>query len=139
MKSNIDPAAILRKAGYRATPGRIKLLEMLEKATQPLTVAQIHAKVGSKELNEVTLYRALEALAASGIVRRVDLQQGHAHHYELVGTHHHHIVCTDCGTVEDFSDKLCDSVVEKATKKSSSFKIITSHSMELFGVCANCS
>src|SRR5882724_2867210 len=136
MKSAVDPATILRQAGYRATSGRIKLLGILVKEAKPLTVAQIHKKVGSRELNEVTLYRALEALSTSGIVRRVDLQQGHAHHYELIGKHHHHIVCTGCGTVEDFSDKLCDSVVEKATKKSSSFKTITSHSMELFGVCA---
>ena len=134
----LDPAAILREAGYRATPARIKLLELLATEKRPLTVTQIHKKLGYSELNEVTLYRALEALVASHIVRRVDLQQGHAHCYEYADKHHHHIVCTKCEKVEDFSDKLCEEVVVKATKKSSSFKTITSHSMELFGLCASC-
>ena len=43
---------------------------------------------------------ALEALANKNIIRRVDL--GHSHtHYEMEKKHHHHVVCTDCGDVED--------------------------------------
>jgi Fe2+ or Zn2+ uptake regulation protein len=139
MKTEFNPKEILHKSGYRATPGRVRLLENLNKASKPLTVAQIHIILGAQGINEVTLYRAIESLVSSGIVRRVDLQQDHAYRYELAGQHHHHhIVCTKCGAVEDFSAVSCSSILKKAAKKSSSFKTINSHSMELFGVCAHC-
>jgi Fe2+ or Zn2+ uptake regulation protein len=139
-EAGFDPTKILRQAGYRATQGRIKLLKVLVKENKPLTAVQIHRKVGSKELNEATIYRALETMVSSGIIRRVDLQKDNAHRYELAGgQHHHHIVCSECGAVENFSDNLCRIILDKAAKKSKSFKIINSHSMELFGVCAYCS
>lgn len=128
----------MRKAGYRATPGRVRLLEKLAKSTKPLTIAQIHKTLGAQGINKVTLYRAIESLVFSGIVRRIDLQQDHAHRYELAGEHHHHIVCTKCGTIEDFLVADCTSILKRAAKKSRTFKIINNHSMELFGVCAHC-
>lgn len=128
----------LREAGYRATPGRIKLLTILSKERRPMTVDQIHKKVGHSTINEVTLYRAIEALASANVVRRVNLQQGAAHYYELADEHHHHIVCTKCDRVEDFADKDCEELVCRATSKSSGFKKITSHSIELFGLCKQC-
>jgi Fe2+ or Zn2+ uptake regulation protein len=138
METEFNPKDILHKARYRATPGRIRLLEKLAKSSKPLTVAQIHKNLGLQGINEVTLYRAIESLVSSGIVRRIDLQQDHAYRYELAGRHHHHIVCTKCGAIEDFSAAACSSILKNAARKSSTFKTINSHSMELFGVCAHC-
>jgi Fe2+ or Zn2+ uptake regulation protein len=138
MKIYLNPKDILHKAGYRATPGRIKLLERLSESTRPLTIAQMHKNSSLRGINEVTLYRAIESLVSSGIVRRVDLQQDHAYRYELAAPHHHHIVCTKCGTVEDFSATACSSILKKAAKESNSFKTINNHSIELFGLCAHC-
>jgi Fe2+ or Zn2+ uptake regulation protein len=113
-------------------------LEKLAKSKEPLTVAQIHKNLGLQEINQVTLYRAIESMVSSDIIRRVDLQQDHAYRYELAGQHHHHIICTKCGAVEDFSLVSCSAILKKAVRKSSTFKIINNHSMELFGVCAHC-
>ncbi|HVU75712.1 MAG TPA: Fur family transcriptional regulator [Candidatus Paceibacterota bacterium] len=137
-KETFDPAGMLHQAGYRATPGRIKLLRVFAQEHRPMTVDQIHTKLGRSTINEVTLYRAIEALASSHIVRRVNLQQGTAQHYELADKHHHHIVCTQCDRVEDFADKDCEELVRKATTKSNGFKEVTSHSIELFGLCKDC-
>jgi Fe2+ or Zn2+ uptake regulation protein len=84
----------LRAAGSRATPGRLALLGALEQARCPLTVAELEARL--PELNQVTLYRAAEALAAAGLLRRG--MRGGVMQYEYAGRpHHHHLVCSDCG------------------------------------------
>lgn len=92
---NHDCKEELRLAGSRATPGRLALLSTLERARCPLTVGELEARLPA--LNEATLYRAAEALAAAGLLRRGMRQDGTAQ-YEYAGRpHHHHLVCTDCG------------------------------------------
>ncbi len=139
MKNNTVPSVeILRGAGMRATPGRIELIDVLAKEKGPLTVKEIQEKL-PRLLNEVTLYRALESLVEIGLVTHVDLQHGHAH-FELAATrkHHHHLVCTGCGAIEDFVNETCESLLVNVAKKSTLFKVAVSHSMEIFGLCQNC-
>ena len=112
----------------------------LAKAGRPMSVGDLRAKEARNRTNVVTLYRALEALTVAGIVRRVDLRHGHAD-YELVvsGEHHHHLVCTNCGVLESFSDDFCNALAKRLVKQSSDFKAVTAHSMEFFGRCVRCS
>jgi Fe2+ or Zn2+ uptake regulation protein len=131
-------AAMLRKNGHRATPGRLSLLLLLASADHPLAIHEMieNSKGG---LNQATIYRALESLLSVGIVRRVDMQHAHAH-YELAegAKHHHHLICKQCGRVEDVEH--CDvSAIEQAVlKKSKSFASIQTHSLEFFGLCKKC-
>lgn len=84
----------LRAAGSRATRGRLAILRVLERERKPLTVSRLRGKLPS--LNQVTLYRALDALAAAGLVRKGESDR--VTHYEYARRpHHHHMVCTDCG------------------------------------------
>jgi Fe2+ or Zn2+ uptake regulation protein len=90
-------ANMLRERGFRATYGRVALLEALANAKKPLSVEGA-AKAIKGKLDLANAYRALEALASAGLVQRVDV--GHQHmHYELavLTPHHHHYVCADCG------------------------------------------
>lgn len=134
----IDLRVTLKEAGFKATPGRLQLLEALSKVDEPLSVLKIQKRL-HKKLNEVTLYRALEAFAAAGLVRRVDLNHDHAH-YELVlgRAHHDHVVCTACGMVEDVEGCTLTHLEHRALK-SSHFKSIYSHNLEFFGLCRTCS
>ena len=99
VKSSGKYAALLRDAGFRATYGRVALLEALERAGKPLRVETAARKVAGK-LDLTNTYRSLEALCEIGAVRRVDL--GHAHtHYEFAhGRAHAHIpvagLCRTC-------------------------------------------
>ncbi len=86
----------LRAAGSRATPGRLALLALLEKERAPLTVSQIKRKL--RTLNEVTIYRALEALADAGLLRQ-GMKEGVAQYEYASRPHHHHLVCTDCNFI----------------------------------------
>ena len=128
---------LLRDAGFRSTEGRLALLSRLERTQKLLSVEALARQIGAR-LNEVNVYRALESFTKAGIVRRVDLQHGHVH-YELAhGDDHHHIVCTSCDRVEDFIGCEYDKLVSTALQQASAFAKVTSHSLELFGLCNTC-
>jgi Fur family ferric uptake transcriptional regulator len=132
-----DFKVVLKEAGFKATPGRLRLLEALWKESEPLTVLEIQKRLHNT-LNEVTLYRALEAFAKAGLVRRADFGHDHAHYELAIGkAHHEHAVCTKCGVVEDIEG--CTLVpLEKKALKQSNFKSIYSHNVEFFGLCKKC-
>ncbi|HUO50514.1 MAG TPA: Fur family transcriptional regulator [Candidatus Paceibacterota bacterium] len=135
MKTNFEE--LLREHGFRSTKSRVKLLETLQKLGKPVSIQTLRATWEKDCPDQVTLYRALEALAESGIIQRVDLGHSHAH-YEFQKEHHHHVICTSCGAIEDVEH--CDiTPLEKAVaKRSSKFSRIDSHSLEFFGHCDNC-
>lgn len=90
-----------------------------------------------KSSSRATVYRTLELLVDSGIVRKVDLGHGHSH-YELVlgHAHHEHMICLKCGKVIEFSDKTIEGALQKLCKKSG-FEH-TSHRFQIFGYCKRC-
>ena len=139
MSKKTDYAVLLRESGLKATPRRIYLLSLLAKANKPLSAHEFKDAWRQGKTDVVTLYRALEALASAGIVRRVDLQHGHTD-YELVvsGEHHHHLVCTECGTIEDIEGCPAKSIEKRALAESSKFSSLQQHSLEFFGVCNIC-
>lgn len=132
-KAMPDFQDVLRKGGHKATPGRVLLLKTLFDEEKPITVSYLEKKL-KKAVDKVTLYRALESMVASGMVREIDFRHGHAH-YELnaLRKHHHHIVCTRCSRVEDVECEVIPRL-----KKDSSFKTINDHSVEFFGLCRTC-
>ena len=94
MAKNHDCKVELHEAGSKATPGRLALLKVLEHGRKPLTIKEIQQTL--KDLNLVTLYRALGALVEAGLVRQGVV--GRVARFEYAGKpHHHHLVCTDCG------------------------------------------
>lgn len=86
----------LRAAGSRATPGRLALLALLEEEQRPLTVPRIRQKL--RTLNEVTVYRALHALSAAGLLRQ-GMKEGVVQYEYAARPHHHHMVCSECNFV----------------------------------------
>lgn len=133
-----DNATLLRKKGFRATPGKLRILSALQESQEPTSIAELSKKL-KKKVDVVTVYRALESLVNAGLVRRVDLHHPHAH-YEYVDEteHHHHLVCRLCGKVEDVES--CDPMhlEGRVLRKSKEFASIETHAMEFFGVCKDC-
>ncbi len=129
--------AIIRATGLKATKPRVAILSLLGTTLHPVSADDIFKKLkGVSDL--VTVYRVLDAYTRLGIARRVDLHQG-KHLYELKDEHdHHHLVCTSCGTTEDFTGCTIDTIAKSALKKSTRFAHITDHSLELFGRCKAC-
>ncbi len=90
-----------------------------------------------RRASRATIYRTLDLLVDSGIVRTVDLGHGHSH-YELVlgHAHHEHMICLKCGKVIEFSDKRIERSIKKLCEKQR-FEH-TSHRFQIFGYCDKC-
>ncbi len=134
-----DALSTLRGVGLRVTPIRLQVLQTLHRSRRPMSIKGLLAHMGKNAPDQVTLYRTLTTFVTTGLVRRVDLQHGHAH-YELHDPHneHHHLVCVSCGRVEDFHTCKINDMLPTALREASDFARVTSHSLELYGICKSC-
>ena len=130
--------ALLRTAGFKATPARMRLLRILERAHEPLSVEKITKRLGSLAPDMATIYRSLRNLHAAGILRHVDFKHRHAHYEINDPKDHHHFTCTNCGRIENFENCDLSKLIARALKKTNSFSKVTEHSLELFGLCFKC-
>jgi len=132
-----DFKKILREKGFKCTPTRLSIIEIFLNNSKPISADFIFNKL-KKKIDEATVYRSLSSFEKSGILRRVDLRK-EAIHFELNNDHHHHLVCVKCGIIEDFKENNeIEKILGRIVEKSSRFKIINEHSLELFGVCSRC-
>ena len=92
----------LRGAGLRVTAVRVALLEAVRHGNHlgvESIASGVRDRVGHVSLQAV--YDALDALAAAGLVRRIE-PAGHPARFEgRIGDNHHHVVCRSCGAVND--------------------------------------
>ncbi len=131
-------APLLRSAGLKVTRPRVAILSVFqEKIHTPMSVEDIVAKANLSKIDPVTVYRTLASFERAGIVKRADLRKD-AVYYEMADHHHHHLVCTDCGVIEDFEQCDIQTLSKKIVKNSSKFALINDHAFELFGLCKSC-
>ncbi|NRQ40435.1 transcriptional repressor [Nonomuraea sp. NN258] len=92
----------LRGAGLRVTAARVALLETVRDGDH-LDVEEIASGVRDRvgHISLQAVYEALNALAAAGLVRRIEPAGSPARFEGRVGDNHHHIVCRSCGAVAD--------------------------------------
>ena len=134
-----DISSTLRANGFRVTESRLKLLQLLKHSGKPLSIQKILSIWKESPPDPTTLYRSLTDLSSAKIVRRVDLNTGIAHfEYTPDRPHHHHIVCNECGMIEEINDCSVDVLQKKIAGASKKFKEITTHNLEFFGRCVKC-
>jgi Fur family transcriptional regulator, ferric uptake regulator len=131
----------LRKAGLKITVPRLKILEILGSA-QPrhMSAEDIyrHLLHSHDDIGLATVYRVLTQFEAAGLVTRHHFEGATAVFELNEGQHHDHIVCLDCGKVEEFVDTEIEAR-QKAIAAKHQFEI-RDHSMILYGHCTrkNC-
>jgi Fur family ferric uptake transcriptional regulator len=99
----------LRARGYRLTPRRLMVVEVLADCGGHLTMKEILAKVTERHpsTNKTTVYRTLELLSQLGMVAVTDLGMGHID-YELQSHRHHHLICEKCHSRIEVDDSLLE-------------------------------
>jgi len=135
----VDLKKRLRSRGYRVTPQRVAVLDVLEENEgRPMSPEDIHAEAGKKYpgLGLATIYRTVELFCELGIAFPVHLQGGHRFYELNSGKHHHHMECLSCGGVELLEACMIDDIVE-VVRDGSDF-LVTAHCMSLFGYCHDC-
>lgn len=126
---------------HRYTTGRRRLVDALARSSRPLTLPDIVAI--APDLASSSVYRNLEVLERCGVVNRIS-SGGHHAHFELAEpllSHHHHLVCVNCGVIKDvhLDDEVEELLDQSLTRVASlaGFKPLH-HSLDLHGYCANC-
>jgi Fe2+ or Zn2+ uptake regulation protein len=135
-----DVATRLRRVNQRLTPKRAAIVDVLADASRPLALLEI-LEVGDG-LVQSSVYRNLVVLEQAGVVHRIVTTESARFELaeELTG-HHHHLICTSCGTVEDvpassgLEASLADAVVQ--VENDTGFRTKT-HRIDLVGLCRRC-
>lgn len=134
-----DLESTLKEAGLRITEHRLAVLKALSSAKSAVTVQALFDMLREDYMiDQATVYRNLSALHESKVVRRFDFNHGHAHYEIETGEPSHSLVCSNCETIEKINGITIDDVVKKMVRKSSKFKKMTSHSVEVYGLCKKC-
>ncbi|OGO54503.1 MAG: hypothetical protein A2V85_05055 [Chloroflexi bacterium RBG_16_72_14] len=129
----------LDRAGYRLTAPRRAVAELVAARNGHFTAAELVADARARRLSigRATIFRALDTFAALGLVERVDLPDGDHAYVACDPVHHHHAICTVCGRSLDIEDMGLAEFLGDVGRRLG-FRI-TSHRLELFGVCPACS
>ncbi len=134
--------------GYRLTAGREAILALLSGSKGHMSAEDIYMKIHPTYPNVglTTVYRTLEVLSGLGMICKLDFGDGRARYELSEGTrgarHHHHLVCTSCNRVVDYTDFI-DKEIEllKETEKGLEAKYhfrITGHVIQFYGLCDRC-
>ena len=130
---------ILRQHGYKLTPQRRAVLTVIAHSHDHLTPEAIYDRVRQKHpgIGRVTIYRTLDVLTKLGLI--CEVHAGGACRSYLMrrpSEHHHHLICSSCGLVVDFTD--CDlNVLEQRLSQKTGFEV-EGHLLEFHGRCHDC-
>ncbi len=130
--------ATLRKNGYKVTPQRRAVIQAIAGSEDHLTPAEIYDIVNRNKsgIGLVTVYRTLEILSALDLVCQLHTGTGCPSYTLSVSRHHHHLVCTGCGKVVDFTGHDLKELENKLASESGF--IIEDHVLEFTGRCRTC-
>ena len=126
----------LKSTGLKVTVPRLKILEVFQRATQRHMSAEDVFRVLLQERSDVglaTVYRVLTQFEQAGILNRNQFEGGKSVYELNVGQHHDHLVCLDCGQVEEFYDPEIETR-QQAVAKAKGFTI-TDHALSLYAHC----
>jgi Fur family ferric uptake transcriptional regulator len=122
--------------GIRMTPQRRAVVDALERVSGRFTVSELHGHARSLHgrLGLATTYRTLELLREAGYVRLLvaDAEPGYIRCHP---GHHHHLVCVDCGSVEE--TELCGAPPADVLRERYGF-VPRTHEVDIYGHCARC-
>jgi Fur family transcriptional regulator, ferric uptake regulator len=135
----------LNDIGLKATTPRLKVLELFQTGKQRhMSADDVYRglMLENQDIGLATVYRVLAQFEQAGILSRnhfASLDSGGKAVYELAdSTHHDHLVCLDCGKVEEFFDAQIESR-QKSVAKAKGFEI-ADHALSLYAHCVkkNC-
>jgi Fur family ferric uptake transcriptional regulator len=126
----------LRKAGLKVTTPRVKILDILAvEAGHHLSAEDIYRRLldSNEDIGLATVYRVLTQFEAAGLITRHHFEGGTAVFELNRGEHHDHVVCVDCGRVEEFTDPSIETLQNQAAERLG-FDL-TDHALILYGHC----
>lgn len=128
----------LRAKGWRLTPQRQMLLEVLHQAEGHIDAETIWSILAERfpSISLSTVYRSLEDLCEMGAATETDMGRGRVQYHLASHGGHHHLICRKCGAVIDVPDDAVESLRQSLLAQYG-FRIEGRH-LALHGTCSNC-
>ena len=126
----------LKNTGLKATLPRLKILEIFQAGKQRHMTAEDVFRVLLNDRSDVglaTVYRVLTQFEQAGLLNRSNFESGKAVYELNEGQHHDHLVCLDCGKVEEFHDADIERRQHEVAK-AKGFSI-ADHSLSIYANC----
>ena len=131
---------ILKQLKLKVTPKRLEVIACLADEASFLSADQVWNRLKSRlpQIGLPTVYRILDELSEAGVISRIFMSDRKQYYFLCPNPdHHHHFVCEACRQVEDV--ELCglDAVARDLSARSGAR--VTSHILQINGICAACS
>ena len=131
----------LKSTGLKATVPRLKILQLFQQGGQRHMTAEDVFRLLMAEQSDVglaTVYRVLAQFEQAGILSRNHFESGRAVYEINEGRHHDHLVCLDCGRVEEFYDEQIEARQHEVARAKGF--TIADHALSLYANCVkkNC-
>jgi Fur family ferric uptake transcriptional regulator len=124
----------LEARGHRVTPSRRAVIAAILAQQSHFTTDDLATRC--RGAGRATVFRTVRLLTELGVVCRVLLDDGSPRYMVSKRGHHHHLVCTDCGAVQDL-DQCAVAGAMRDVADASGYEI-EGHWLELYGRCAAC-
>ena len=128
----------LKNAGLKATTPRLKILNLFETSDVRHLTAEAVYKIllaDHEDVGLATVYRVLTQFEQAGLLIRHHFEGDKAVFELNQGKHHDHLVCLQCGKVEEFYDPDIEKRQDKVAKERGF--VVREHSLYLFADCTN--
>jgi len=129
----------LKNVGLKITNPRLKIFQILEQSnTHHLSAEDVYKTLleMGEEISLATVYRVLTQFEISGLITKHNFARDYSVFELRLNEHHDHLVCVECGKIEEFVDEEIEQRQE-VIARIAGFQI-TDHVLNIYGVCPNC-
>ena len=132
-----DYATLLKESGLKATFQRMNMLDSIQKHGH-MSIDTIYEEVvkAHPSLSLATVYKNIILMVENGVLVEVPIE-GQKAKYEICKVNHIHLVCTECGEVEDRPHNVSADALFSSMTKEENFSL-SKQQINLYGVCAHC-
>jgi Fur family ferric uptake transcriptional regulator len=129
----------MRGTAVRATRQRAAISALLENVEEFRSAQELHDELrrGGEGIGLTTVYRTLQSMATAGLLDTLRTDSGESVYRRCSQHHHHHLVCRVCGSTVEVQGRAAEAWAAEVAAQHGFSDV--SHTMEIFGVCAECS
>jgi Fur family transcriptional regulator, ferric uptake regulator len=122
----------------RSTRQRAAISALLENVEEFRSAQELHDELRRRGegIGLTTVYRTLQSMAAAGLLDTLRTDSGESVYRRCSDHHHHHLVCRTCGTTVEVEGAAAEAWAAEVAAQHGFSDV--SHTIEIFGVCADC-